>query len=74
MDDLLKTALQPERKLSWSLLDKPGRDGIIKHRKGAAAAVSPTKSNQILMLTVWEPAKRSTCFYGEYVGQKDQTH
>ena len=56
-----------------SLLDKPGRDGIIKHRKGAAAAVSPTKSNQILMLTVWEPAKRSTCFYGEYVGQEDQT-
>ena len=26
------------------------------------------------MLTVWVPAKRSARFYGQYVGQKDQTY
>lgn len=55
-------------------LDKPGRDCYHGNRKGAATAVSPQSKSNKLMLTVWEPAKRSTRFYGEYVGRKGQAY
>ena len=51
--------------------DGPTPKGV---RKGAVTAVSPQSKSNKLMLTVWKPAKRSTRFYGEYVGRKDQAY
>ena len=55
-------------------LDKPGRRRYYKNtRTPLCLAVGPL-TDQLFMLTVRIAAGRSTGFYGEYVGQNDQTH
>ena len=65
-----------QTKTPWMSLTNRGRGWYHEDRKGRCykrlARVDQLKS--AFMLTVWGPAKRSTCFYRKYVDQYDQAY